>query len=536
MVFSGLRREVICLAYRMGNWKLAVIFLTCALVAGGILPLLSSQANISTTLTVLSEGKLEYSPETDIPINQESLNSSSTNPSTALPTPAPTPTVTSTITPTPLNTVTADPTPANYNLNEVFASPSPIPMPSDNSRELKASIDALGKMGGEIVLQSDLFLSDIDVSVPSNIVLRGVDSTVTLHLISKRLNVAVNASNVIIKNLTIDASDLGDRNLFAIYSGARNVTLTDITFQNHFSNKTAIVSLGSNVTLSNLVFSNLTIAYPIQVAGSYSIIKNCSSSDPSTYGLITMGGGISNVIIEQCVAENRPLFNGGYTPVSSSDLWIVNNTLINFPKWTYGILIEGGAGNSTQAPYNRVYVLDNKIVSGVLTYNAIAIYGLSSNVLVANNTVDQQLSRHNAIGISSGVNVTVTQNTVYGCTENTEGGIEVESNPVHNRLIGISENVTVTKNLVFNSTWGIYVRIMVPNHENWAGNPLPSKNILIEGNMVHNCPVGINLLHGENIVVKNNVIDNNTVPFAVNNSSVINYRLSGNVGCSDYSP
>jgi parallel beta-helix repeat protein len=341
---------------------------------------------------------------------------------------------------------------------------------------------------------------------------------------------------VVIKNLTIDASDLGDRNLFAIYSGARNVTLTDIKFQNHFSNRTAIISLGSNVTLSNLVFSNLTMAYPIQVAGSYSIIKNCSSSDPSTYGLITMGGGISNVIIEQCVAENRPLFNGGYTPVSSSDLWIINNTLINFPKWTYGILIEGGAGNSTQAPYNRVYVLDNKIVSGVLTYNAIAIYGLSSNVLVANNTVDQQLSRHNAIGISSGVNVTVTQNTVYGCTENTEGGIEVESNPVHNRLIGISENVTVTKNLVFNSTWGIYVRIMVPNHENWAGNPLPSKNILIEGNMVHNCPIGINLLHGENITVKNNVIDNNTVPFAVNKSSVINYRLSGNIGCSDYSP
>ena len=117
-------------------------------------------------------------------------------------------------------------------------------------------------------------------------------------------------------------------------------------------------------------------------------------------------------------------------------------------------LSKGGAGILFRLLIIEFMFSDNKIVSGVLTYNAIAIYGLSRNVLVANNTVDQQLSRHNAIGISSGVNVTVTQNTVYGCTENTEGGIEVESNPVHNRLIGLSENVTVTKNLVFNSTWG----------------------------------------------------------------------------------
>ena len=96
MVFSGLRREVICLAYSMGNWKIAIFFFTCAVVAGGILPLLSSQSNNSATLAVLSEGNLEYSPEVDIPMNQESLNSTSTNSSKAvLSTPIPTPTVTS---------------------------------------------------------------------------------------------------------------------------------------------------------------------------------------------------------------------------------------------------------------------------------------------------------------------------------------------------------------------------------------------------------------------------------------------------------
>ena len=187
--------------------------------------------------------------------------------------------------------MTAESPSANYSSNEVYAIPSPTPIPADNSRELKASIDALGKTGGEIVLQSDLFLSGIDVTVPSNIVLSGVDPSVTLHLISKRLNVAVNASNVVIKNLTIDASDLGDRNFFAIYSGASNVT-PYIKFQNHFSNKTAIISLGSNVTLNNLVFSNLTMAYPIQVAGFLLPLENCSLGDSSTYGLITMGGGV----------------------------------------------------------------------------------------------------------------------------------------------------------------------------------------------------------------------------------------------------
>ena len=387
----------------------------------------------------------------------------------------------------------------------------------------------MGKTGGEIVLQSDQYLSEIDVSVTSNVVLSGVDSNVTLRFMSKRLNVAVNATNVVIRNLTIDASYLGDRNVLAIYSGSKNVTLTDLGVQNHFSNKSAIISLGSNVTLNNLAFINVSEAYPLQIAGSYSTVRNCSSNDQATYALVTMGGAISDVTIERCVANNRPLFNGGYTRVSSSNLWIVNNTLVGFPKWTYGILVQGGAGDPLQAPFDRVYILDNKIKAGFLGYNAIAVYGLSSNVLVANNTVDQQLSGHNAIGVSSGVNVTVTQNTVFGSNENAEGGIEVESNPVHNRLIGISENVTVTKNLVFNCLWGIYVRIMSPNHENWANATLLSKNILIDGNMVYNCSVGVNLLQGENIVVRDNNIANNIKPFKVDPLNVYNYSLNGNL-------
>ena len=509
----------------MDRRKLLVIFLICTILAICFFPHLSGQMDNSTTKPPFLDASSQYSPEEDLPLNPGNFTSISTNSSK---TPDPSPIPTPVLTPTPSKIATNISPPNSYSSNEVFVSPSPTPIPVDNSRELQSAIWALGKTGGEIVLQSDLFLSEIDVAVTSNVILSGVDSNVTLHFVTKRLNVAVNASNVVIKNLTIDASYLGDRNVLAIYLGAKNVTLTDLIFQNHYSKKSAIVSLGSNVTLSNLAFNNSVGAHLIQIAGSQSNIRNCSSSDQSTYALVTMGGGISNVTIEQCVVNNRPLFNGGYTCVSSSNLWIVNNTLIGFPKWTYGILVEGGTSDPIRAPFERVYILDNKIKAGFSGYNAIAIYGLSSNVLVANNTVDQQLSGHNAIGISSGVNVTVTQNTVYGSVEGAEGGIEVESNPVHNRLIGISENVTVTKNLVFNCFWGIYVRVMVPTHENWAGVPLLSKNILINGNMVYNCSVGVNLLQGENIIVIDNDIANNIKPFIINQINVYNYSLNGN--------
>jgi parallel beta-helix repeat protein len=510
----------------MDKRRLLVIFLLCTILAICLFPHISSQIDTSTTKTTFLDASLQYTPEI-ISLNQESLNSTSTNSSTHEPSPIPTPIPV--YSPTQSNIATNISPPTSYSSNEILASPSPSPTPIENSRELQKAINALGKTGGEIVLQSDQYLSEIDISVTSNVVLSGVDSNVTLHLMSKRLNVAVNATNVVIKNLTIDASYLGDRNVLAIYAGSKNVTLTDIEVQNHFSNKSAIISLGSNVTLSNLAFINVSEAYPMQIAGSYSNVRNCSSNDQATYALVTMGGAISDVTIEHCVANNRPLFNGGYTRVSSSNLWIVNNTIVGFPKWTYGILIQGGAGDPIQAPFDNVYILDNKVKAGFLAYNAIAIYGLSSNVLVANNTVDQHLSGHNAIGVSSGVNVTVTQNTVFGATENSEGGIEVESNPVHNRLIGISENVTVTKNLVFNCTWGIYVRVMAPNHENWAGATLLSKNILIEGNMVYNCSVGVNLLQGENIIVRDNNISSNIKPFKVDPLNVYNYSENGNL-------
>jgi len=369
------------------------------------------------------------------------------------------------------------------------------------------------------------------VQITNNIIFSGVNPNITLHLESKRLNVAKNAENVTIRNLTMDATNLGDRNAFVIYAGAKNVSIQNVTIKNDLAKNDALLTQGNQVEIQNLTFINVTNSHPIQIAGSDTYVKNCYSNEQSAFALVSVSGGITNVHIEENVAENRPLFDGGYTTASSSDIWIQNNKLVNFPNRTYGIMVMGGTAE-LNAPFDRVFVLGNNVTAGVGAYNGIAIYGLSSNIIVANNTVNQTLSAHNAIGVASGVNVTVTQNTVFGCIEGAEGGIEVESNPVHNRFTGISENVNITNNVVFGSQWGIYVRIMVPDHVNWDGNPLKSKNILIEGNIISKCTIGINLLAGDGIIVRDNNIINNTRPLVVSQSNVLNYTISGNLGYS----
>jgi parallel beta-helix repeat protein len=287
--------------------------------------------------------------------------------------------------------------------------------------------------------------------------------------------------------------------------------------------------MGSNVTLRNVNFVNVPNAYPIYVASSHTLIEGCSSTDASVKALVFIDGGISDVHVNSNLVMNRPLvYAWRYTPFLTRDVWVENNTLINFPNPTYGIIFLATAGPQ-KGLYENVKIIGNKISAGPLAFNAIAIYGFTTNVVVENNIVDQSLSFHNGIGISSGINVTVNGNVIFGCVKAEEGGIEVESNPVHNRNTGFSENVNVTNNIVYNSNWGIYVRVYVTDHPYWNGTLLLSKNILIENNTVTNCYIGINLLHGENITVRNNHISAKTTPFSVDKLNVLNYTVTDNV-------
>lgn len=371
---------------------------------------------------------------------------------------------------------------------------------------------------GELPVESDTITSS------NNIV----------YLNSTELNVD---SNTTIRNLIIDATNLGEHNAVLIQPGVENVLIENITIINDFATSPALLSNGSNVTLRNINFINVSNSYPIHIASSHTLVEGCSSKDESIKALVFIDGGIFDVHINSNLAANRPLINAwNGTNLLSHDIWVVNNTLLNFPNPTYGIIFLGVTGTPQRGLYENITIIGNKIEAGALAFNAIAIYGLSRNVLVANNTVDQSLSYHNAIAISSGVNVVVSKNIVFGSVECEEGGIEVESNPVHNRNTGFSENVNVTENIVYHSMWGIYVRVYATEHPNFNGTAnamlFKSKNIIIENNTVYDCTIGINLLHGENIIVQNNNISNNTSPFLVDNLNVLNYTVSDNVGYS----
>jgi parallel beta-helix repeat protein len=347
-------------------------------------------------------------------------------------------------------------------------------------------------------------------------------------LVGKHLEVAANSSNVVIRNLTIDAFGSDERAL-VIGQGASRIVVENVAFRNYAGSlPTCLLSNGNIVELNNLTFTNVSSSYPIRIQGSNVLVKNSVSSDLSKHHFIVVGGGISNISIIGNTALNRPLLAAFYSETASRNILIENNTN-HFPNGTYALLMQGGIG-TLETSHENVTVKGNFFKAAEGAWNAISIYGLTKNSIVVGNTVDMTLSGHNGIGISSGVNVTVVGNVVYGALEPTEGAIEVESNPVHNRGAGFSENVTITGNTVYNSVWGIYVRVMITNHPNWNGTMLLSRNILIENNIVYDCKIGINLLQGEKIFVRNNDIAANAITFKVDPASVFQYTVADNIG------
>ena len=400
-----------------------------------------------------------------------------------------------------------------------------------NETILLSAIDALRATGGHIVLENSITIMGKDVLLPSNIELSGATAQTTISFAGKNLQIAANAQNISIKDLTIDATNLGDRYGLVIGQNASNISIDNVAFYNYNSKEACLLNNGNNVTINKTSFFNVTQAYPIQINGSDANVTNSNSNDNSVYSLVNVCGGLYDINVINNSAINRPLFYANYGATPTKNILIENN-IMYFPNSTYGILVRGGMGDYLPVSDENVIVKGNSIQAAPGAWNAIAIYGLTRNVLVENNTVNMSQSGHNGIGVSSGINVTVTSNTVFGSTESTEGGIEAESNPVHNRAVGISENVTITKNTVYNSTWGIYVRVMDPNNANWNGTILRSKNIVIEDNTVYACGVGVNLLYGENLIVRNNEITANTVPFKVDTSNVFNYTVKDNDGLS----
>jgi hypothetical protein len=400
-----------------------------------------------------------------------------------------------------------------------------------NENVLLSAIQSLeSNGGGQIILEDSLTLTSQDVLIPNNTVLSGADPQITIFLSGKNLQIPPNAQNITIKDLTIDASGLDQRFSLIIGEKSSNILLDNLKFVNHPSiNRACLLDAGNNVTINKTSFTNVTQASPIQLNGSNASVTNTDSNDASNYPLIDVIGGLTNINIINNSAINRPLIWANYCDTPAKNILIENNTN-HFPANTYGILVKGGVGTDTPVSDENVTIKGNYMQALGLAWNAIAVYGLTRDAIIEGNKVDMSQSGHNGIAVSSGINVKVTKNVVYGCTEVDEGGIEVESNPAHNRAVGFSENVTVVDNTVYDSFWGIYVRVMIPNHPSWNGTVLLSKNITIENNLVYRTHIGVNLLYGENLTVRNNNIINNEIPFQVDPNNVFNYNITNNIG------
>ena len=157
--------------------------------------------------------------------------------------------------------------------------------------------------------------------------------------------------------------------------------------------------------------------------------------------------------------------------------------------------------------------IENNYVStpNVGSYNSIAIYGGSKYFHVNDNEAIG--GGHTAIAVSPGTYGEITGNVVNGSGGAYEGGIEVEWKASHHGA-ETSHHVVVLGNIVFNANWGIYV------HRRDTDDVAPH-DIIITGNSVSDCTVGIRIEEGTDITVYGNDYENNTTDFSKGASSTM---------------
>jgi hypothetical protein len=182
---------------------------------------------------------------------------------------------------------------------------------------------------------------------------------------------------------------------------------------------------------------------------------------------------------------------------------IYNNEIYQQFARTYGIVVR---------KYTEHIWIENNFIStespALDAYNAIALYGGSRYFHVNNNSVIVSGTAHTSIAISTSSYGEVVGNVVEGAPNGGEGGIEVEWKDGHDSVLNgeTSHHVIVANNVVYGADWCIYTR-----REDVAGDP--PHNVIITGNNVSNCNVGINLIDGEDITVYGNHYENNVTDF-----------------------
>lgn len=152
----------------------------------------------------------------------------------------------------------------------------------------------------------------------------------------------------------------------------------------------------------------------------------------------------------------------------------------------------------------------------------------NSNIVIRNNEINGGSHHNNRNGISivSGEDVLVDNNTIKNTSrKDMPGAIDVEPN---NTAYTVNR-ITITNNLIFDcngTAGGICI------HSNKHGGPV--HNVLIEGNLISNCTIGVALASfvddaSSNIKVVNNRVIGQGIPFRFyGKAKTRNWTFSGN--------
>ena len=188
------------------------------------------------------------------------------------------------------------------------------------------------------------------------------------------------------------------------------------------------------------------------------------------------------------------------------------------PAW-YGIctwMNDVGDGITEKESYD-ITVVENTInLRG--TGNGIGMYSVDGFTIANNFVYDAK----QGIAASPARNGVIEGNRVEDFQTANEGGIEIELHTGHRvgAYTGTTHDITVANNIVRNSVWGIYTRL-------YFGTGASPHSIMIIGNTVTDCTIGIYAKEGDTIgVIANNLRDNGT---DINSGSATNLTSANNI-------
>ena len=207
---------------------------------------------------------------------------------------------------------------------------------------------------------------------------------------------------------------------------------------------------------------------------------------------------VENVTIEYVKIENSPCtaigVANGAKHVTLSDNYLDRTG--QGLEFGYGLQIQKSSIDSDVVEniiINNNYINENG-------WNSIAIYGNSEKATITNNVINSMALSHSGIAASSGKYLTISDNVISNTILAGEAGIEVEATTAHASNPHISSYITINGNILYNNRVGIDIR---------KASGETNQYVAVNGNIVNDSlENGIRILQSYGVVVSGNVITN----------------------------